>query len=82
MTYSLKLETCFDAASESKDTTCLALLSCQKNMNVMNKLETLIFVCLPPQTKTIKDMSGREEAVSASYIFEGRVRNYLEPLSF
>ena len=34
------LETCFDAASESKDTTCLALLSCQENMNVVNKPET------------------------------------------
>ena len=36
----LKPETCFDVASESKDTTCLALLSCQENMNVVNKPET------------------------------------------
>lgn len=35
----LKPKTCFDAASESKDTTCLALLSCKENMNEVNKLE-------------------------------------------
>lgn len=36
----LKPKTCFDAASESKDTTCLALLSCKENMNAVNRPET------------------------------------------
>lgn len=36
----LKPETCLDAASESKDTTCLALPSCKESMNKVNKPET------------------------------------------
>lgn len=36
----MDLETSLDAASESKGITRLALLSCKKNMNEVNKPET------------------------------------------